>query len=132
MNFYARRAETHFVVAGLIPQFAYHHGRAGGRVSRSLKLGGYVKAARKDGQHLAADFDLLRLRIRDLFDLQWAAGPSEFQRDQEFILRLVTVDVKTGENSNIQRLVCRRPSLDGDLRRRFDQNSILLGGREKR
>jgi hypothetical protein len=132
MNFYARRAETHFVVAGLVSQFAHHHGRAGGRVSWSLELGRYVEVTCKDSQHLAADFDLFRFRIRDLFDLQWATGPSEFQRDQEFILRLVTVDVKTGENSNIQRLVCRSPSLDGDLRGRFDQNSILLGGREKR
>ncbi len=120
MDFYRGGPKTHLVVTRLIAELAHHHCVAGRRICRSLKRCLYLEITCKDRQELVAYFDLLCLWIGDALDFKRAAGPSQLQRDQEFVFRLVIIDVKPRFDRDLKLLGDGSSALYSDLLRRMN------------
>src|SRR4051794_21718034 len=83
-----RWPETHLVVAGLVAQLAGHVCRAGGEAGGRFEIRVNEKRSGEHDQGLTADLDFFGFRILDRACFE-GTGPSQLERDQVFVFRLV-------------------------------------------
>ena len=86
--------ETHIAVASLVAQLSGDGLLAFARIQRHNKLRLNRNRAGENGQFLSVHIQVFGFRIRNGFYLQRSAIPSEFQRNEKLIPRLITVHVK--------------------------------------
>jgi len=91
-----------------------------------MKLGLDLKLTREYDEIIRPDFNFLRLRISDRFRLQGTDGPSQLERNQELIFRLIAIDMESGRDFNIEFLRDGSTALDDQLLGWRDGQLILL------
>lgn len=126
MDVRRRWPEAHFVVAGLITEFAVHGCSSGYGLLRSLKFSLNSEVSSENGENLRSHFDVFGLGIANGFSLQRAIRPSELQRNEKLVPGLIAVDMEAGQHDDLERLGNATAALDGDLLDRADGQLTLL------
>ena len=87
--------QAFLVIAGLVTQLAGHHRGPGRGSRRRLEVSNDFEGTAENRQRRRRKIVLLKLgfRIDNLNGLERLFGPSQFQRDQIFVRRLIAVDV---------------------------------------